>query len=105
MTIRVKPEYLPYGFEDRTNVNIGVKKFRDGPEDFIKVFLWRSETEVCESHYGARIVKKKFQSETEMVNIEVNIPDLIVISSEFDFFAKDFLGKPSEKNCKIYDIL
>ena len=40
------------------------------------------ETEVCASHHGAGIVKKKFQSETEKMNIEVNIPDLIVISSE-----------------------
>ena len=83
MTIIVKPKYLPDGFEDRTKVNVGVKKNRDGQENFVEIFLWRTEREVWAS-YGAEeeIVKKKFQSETEMMNIDVNIPDLIVISSE-----------------------
>ena len=84
MTIIVKPKYLPDGFEDRTKVNVGVKKFRDGQEDFVEIFLWRTKTEVCVSYNGngAGIVEKKIKSETEMMNIQVNIPDLIVISSE-----------------------
>ena len=99
MTIQVKPKYLPDGMEDQTKVNVGVKKNRDGQEDFVEIFLWRTKTEVCASFHGAGIVKKKFQSETEMVNIEVNIPDLIVISSEGIVAQKipGCLGKGSKK--------
>ena len=67
MTIQVKPKYLPDGMEDQTKVNVGVKKNRDGQEDFVEIFLWRTETEVCVSYHGngAGIVKKKIQSETD----------------------------------------
>lgn len=81
LRIKVKPKYIPNGIEDKTEINVGVRSI-DGEVEFVTAFLWRINDQVFSSFHGAGLMKKKIESESKIMKLTVNIPQLIVLSSD-----------------------
>ena len=70
---RLLPEFLPMGYEDRTQLTVGVQIDEKGHKSVARIGVWRNETHVYFEYKGVEF-QKPIVSESEPVDMELPCP-------------------------------
>ena len=89
--IRVWPKFVPDGKEDKTEMIIGVRTFKNKSSSFVKIQIWRTQSEI-HCLYNLLESAKKFRSDTEVIRMKVNIPSMIVLTGNGTMKRGECLG-------------
>ena len=78
---RLLPEFLPMGYEDRTQLIVGVQIDEKGDKSVARIAVWRIETHVYFEYKGVRF-QKPIISESEPVDMEDAVyPETLTLSA------------------------
>ena len=91
--LRLLPEFMPVGHEDKTQLIVGVQTNEDGEKSLSKIPVWRNETHVYFEYKGI-VFYETITSESEPMDIKVTIKKKIEATSVRDKRTLKTIKKP-----------
>ena len=70
LKLRLLPEFMPVGHEDKTQVIVGVQTNKKGDKSLSRIQIWRSETQVYVEYKGI-VFYEAITSESEPMNLNL----------------------------------